>query len=153
MTRHLVSLVAGICILSTTVWTQAALPIAVDQRVRVTTADGTHIGRVIAIAPDSVRLSIDDQSPVSIDRPSIRSIEVSRDRESKTKKYAIRGAIIAGLIGAISLGLQHESVGEDGSSAGKAAALGAFSGGLFGGLIGGAIGAAKSADRWEHVWP
>ena len=153
MTRYLVSLLAGICILSTTAWTQAALPIAVDQRVRVTTADGTHIGRVIAIAADSVRLSIDDQSPVSIDRPSIRSIEVSRDRESKTKKYAIRGAIIAGLIGAISLGLQHESVGEDGSSAGKAAALGAFSGGLFGGLIGGAIGAAKSADRWEHVWP
>ena len=153
MTRRLASLVVGICVLATTAWAQAALPITVDQRVPVTTADGAHVGRVIAIAADSVRLSIDDQNPISIDRPTIRSIEVSRGRESKAKKYAIRGAIIAGLIGAISLGLQHESVGEDGSSAGEAAALGAFSGGLFGGLIGGAIGAAKSADRWEQVWP
>jgi hypothetical protein len=81
---------------------------------------------------------------------------VSRGNTSKAagaKKGALWGAVIAGTIGAISLGLQHETVGEDGSSAGKAAALGAFSGGLFGGLIGAGVGAARAGEKWQTVWP
>jgi hypothetical protein len=64
-------------------------------------------------------------------RQNITKAEVSRSQGSKAKKYAIRGAIISAAIGAISLGYQHDTVGEDGSSVGEAAALGAFSGGLF----------------------
>jgi hypothetical protein len=151
MTRVLTTVVAlG---LASPAFGQAAIPVAADQRVRVTTTEATHIGRVAGMAADSLRISIEDRDPIAIATPSIRKVEVSRGRESKAKKYAIRGAIISGLIGAISLGLQHDSVGDEGSSVGKAAALGAFSGGLFGGLIGGAIGAAKSVDRWEQVWP
>lgn len=151
MTR-IVPIVVVTC-LATPAFAQTGLPVAVDQRVRITAADATHVGRVVAVAADSVRVSIDNNAPVSIATPTIRKVEVSRGRESKAKKYAIRGAIISGLIGAISLGLQHDTVGEEGSSVGKAAALGAFSGGLFGGLVGGAIGAATGADRWEQVWP
>jgi hypothetical protein len=154
MTRNLVSFVVGICGLSATVLAQAALPIAVDQRVRVWTAAPAAVtGRVVSINAGGFEVSEDGRAPVMIARATVQRIEVSRGRESRFKKYAIRGAIISGLLGAISLGLQHETVGDEGSSAGKAAALGAFSGGLFGGLIGGAIGAAKSADRWEQVWP
>ncbi len=138
--------------LAAPVFAQTGLPVEVDQRVRIT-ADATHVGRVVAVTADSVRVAIDSHTPLAIATPTIRKVEVSRGRESKAKKYAIRGAIISGLIGAISLGLQHDTVGEGGSSVGKAAALGAFSGGLFGGLVGGAIGAAKSADRWEQIWP
>jgi hypothetical protein len=130
---------------------QASLPINVDQRVRLTIAgDSTRVGRVISVTAQSVRMADDEHD---IAAKNITRVEVSRGHASKAKKYAIRGAIISAAIGALSLGYQHDTVGEDGSSVGEAAALGAFSGGLFGGLIGGAIGATKSADRWEQVWP
>jgi len=119
--------------------------------VRLTIAgDSTRVGRVVSATAQSVRLADDDHD---IATKNITKVEVGRSQGSKAKKYAIRGAIISAAIGAISLGLQHDTVGEDGSSVGEAVALGAFSGGLFGGLIGGAIGATKSADRWEQVWP
>jgi hypothetical protein len=132
---------------------QPTARVSVDQRVRVTTDIATHVGRVVAVAPENMRVAADDREPVTIATPTIRKIEVSRGRESKWKKYALRGAIISGAIGGVLLPLQHEAVGEDGATVGKAAALGIWSGGLFGGLIGGAIGASKSADRWEQVWP
>jgi hypothetical protein len=53
--------------------------------------------------------------------------------------------------GAISLGLQHDQVGDGSSVVGSAVALGAWSGMLFGGLIGAAIGAGHSGERWERV--
>jgi hypothetical protein len=132
---------------------QATARVSVDERVRVTTDTATHVGRVVAVAPESVRVAPDDRDPVTIATPTVRKIEISRGRQSKWKKYAIRGAIISGKIGGVLLPLQHEAVGENGTSVGKAVALGVWSGGLFGGLIGGAIGASKSADRWEQVWP
>jgi len=146
-------LVAAVAWLSGPAYAQSALPVTAGERVRITAADGTHVGRIVEVAAGSLRVSIEGAAAISIATTSIHTVEVSRGRRSKAKKYAIRGAIIAGLVGAVSLGLQHESVGEDGSSVGKAAALGAFSGGLVGGLIGGAIGATRRADRWEQVWP
>ena len=136
---------------------QARLPIAVDERLRIWTdaADATT-GRVTAVTPDTVQLAIDGHEPATVAVSTIRRIEVSRSDSSRGagfKKSAIRGAIIMAAIGAVLLPLQHESVGEDGSSVGEAVALGAWSGGLFGGLIGGAIGAARAGDRWEQVYP
>ena len=136
---------------------QARLPIAVDQRVRVWTdaADATT-GRVTAVTPDTVQLAVDGREPATVAVSTIRRVEVSRSHTSRGagfKKGAIRGAIIMAAIGAVSLGLQHETVGEDGSSVGEAVALGVWSGGLFGGLIGGAFGAARAGDRWEQVYP
>ena len=150
MTRVVAVIVA---LTTSPAFAQSTIPVAVDQRVRVTTDDSLRVGRVVGTAADSLRISVDSNDATAIATASIRKVEVSRGRGSKAMKYAIRGAIISGLIGAVSLGLQHDSVGEHGSSVGKAAALGAFSGGLFGGLIGGAIGATKRADRWEQVWP
>ena len=131
---------------------QPSTKVANGQRVRITDAAGEHVGTVAAVTADSVRLN-DSARETTIAFAGVSRIEVSRGHESKWKKYALRGAIISGAIGAISLGLQHDTVGENGSSVGKAAALGIWSGGLFGGLIGGAIGATKSADHWETVWP
>ena len=154
MTRNLVSAVIVICGLSASVWAQSTLPIAVDQRVRIWTAAAEAVtGKVVGVTRDTLQIAVDGRDQTTVAVATVRRVEVSRGRESKAKKYAIRGAIISGLLGAISLGLQHDTVGEQGSSVGKAAALGAFSGGLFGGVIGGAIGAVKSADRWEQVWP
>jgi hypothetical protein len=154
MTRRFVSLVVMICGLSATMWAQAALPIAIDQRVRVWTASPSAVtGQVVSINAGGFEVAEEGRTPVMIARATVQRIEVSRGRQSKIKKYAIRGAIISGLIGAILLPLQHEEVGEDGASVGEAIALGAWSGGLFGGLIGAAIGATKSTDRWEQVWP
>jgi len=150
MTRAFVVVVC--CSLAAPVFGQATNSVSVDQRVRITTDNTTHVGRVVAVAPESVRVAVDDREPVTIATPTVRKIEVSRGRQSKWKKYAVRGAIISGAIGAVSAGAQHDTI-DGGSSVGKAAALGLWSGGLFGGLIGGAIGASKSADRWEQVWP
>ena len=151
MTRNIAWIVVAIFGLAANAFAQASLPVSIDQRVRLTIAgDSTRIGRVVSVTAQGVRLADADHD---IATKNITRVEVSRSRGSKAKMYAIRGAIISGAIGAISLGLQHDTVGEEGASVGKAAALGAFSGGLFGGLIGGAIGATKSADRWEQVWP
>ena len=142
----------AICV-SLPAFAQSAFPVSVDQRVRVTIGNDTNVvGRVSSVAADGFQIASDDGKTYPANK-GITKIEVSRGRQSKWKKYAIRGAIISGAIGAISLGLQHDTVGENGSSVGEAVALGIWSGGLFGGLIGGAIGAAKSADRWEQVWP
>jgi hypothetical protein len=151
LTRAFVVLVCSSLV--TPAFAQATNSVAVDQRVRVTTDTATHIGRVVAVAPESVRVAADDRDPVAIATPAVRKIEISRGRGSKWRTYAIQGAIISGAIGGVLLPLQRETVGENGTSVGKAVALGVWSGGLFGGLIGGAIGASKSADRWEQVWP
>ncbi len=143
----------GACGLAVPVMAQSSLPLSVDQRVRIETTGSTVTGRVLAVSPDNLRLAVDGQDQVTIATPTVRRVDVSRGTGRKTTQYAIRGAVIAGAIGAISLGLQHESVGESGSSVPKAAALGAWYGGLFGGLIGAGIGASRRADRWEQVWP
>jgi hypothetical protein len=136
---------------------QSNLPIAVDQRVRLwTDAADAVTGRVTAVTPATAQVAVDGRDPVTIATTAVRRVEISRGRTSRGvgfRKGAIRGALIMGALGAISLGLQHEQVGEEGSSVAKAAALGVWSGGLFGGLIGGAIGAARAGDRWEQVWP
>jgi len=153
MTRTLVALAVAFCVLvSISASAQPATKISTGERVRITSENGTHIGTVAAVTNDNVRLT-DGARETTIALAGVRTIEISRGQQSRWKKYALRGAIISGAIGAISLGLQHEEVGENGSSVGKAAALGAWSGGLFGGLIGSAIGATRHTDQWERVWP
>ena len=136
---------------------QPMLPIAVDQRVRIWTAAADAVtGRVVAITVDTVQVAEEGHDPVTVVSRTVRRVEVSRgvaSRGAGFKKGAVRGAIVLAAIGALSLGLQHDSVGEDGSSVGGAVALGAFSGALFGALVGGAIGAARSGDEWQQVFP
>jgi hypothetical protein len=136
---------------------QSSLPITVDQRVRLwTDAAGAVTGRVTAVTPATVQVEAAGLDPVTIATATVRRVEISRSRSSRGagfRRGALRGAIIMGVLGAISLGLQHDSVGEDGATATEAVLLGAWSGGLFGGLIGGGIGAARAGDRWEQVWP
>lgn len=151
--RRVLAVVVAVA-LAAPVFAQSTFPVSVDQRVRVTlVTDARMVGRVSSVTSNDFQIAGDDGRTHSANRNELKRIEVSRGRTSKWKKYALRGAIISGVIGAISLGLQHDTVGENGSSVGEAVALGVWSGGLFGGLIGGAIGAAKSADRWETVWP
>lgn len=136
---------------------QSPLPIAVDQRVRLwTDAADAVIGRVAAVTPQSVQISVAGIEPIIVATTAVRRVEVSRGQTSRGagfRRGALRGALILAAIGAVSGALQHEQVGEDGATVAEAAALGIWSGGLFGGLIGGAIGAARAGDRWEQVWP
>ena len=157
MTRVLLAFVVGICGPSVTASAQSTLPIAVDERVRVWTSSQEAItGRVASIAADGFEVANEGATPVRVARSAVTKIEVSRGVTSTgagAKKGAFWGAIISGAAGAVLLALQHEQVGEDGSSVGKAAALGAWSGGLFGGLIGAGVGAARAGENWEQVWP
>ena len=126
------------------------------QRVRITHANGQQmIGTVVAVTADAARLT-DGAQEQTIDLSGARRIEVSNGSTSKgagAKTGALRWGLIMGAVGAISLGLQHEEVGEEGSSVGEAVALGLWSGGLFGGLIGAGIGAARAGEKWETTWP
>ena len=158
MARNLVMfVVVGICGVPAFASAQASLPISVNQRVRVwTQAPEAITGNVVTSAADGFEVANDGGAPVRVARTAVRRIEVSRGGTSKgsgAKKGALRGAIIMAAAGAVLAGLQHEEIGEDGSSVGKAAALGAWSGGLFGGLIGAGVGAARAGERWEQVWP
>ena len=137
---------------------QSSFPIAVDQRVRLwTDAADAVTGRVTAVTPATVQLSVDGRNQVTVATRSVRRVEVSRGQSTTRgagfRKGAIRGAIILASISAVSAMLQHEQVGEDGATVAEAALLGIWSGGLFGGLIGGGIGAARAGEQWEQVWP
>ena len=151
-----IALSASLLINSTVaVAAQPATRISTGQRVRITNETGQLIGTVISVTPDNVRIT-DGAQERTIALAGVRRIDVSTGTTSKgagAKKGAIRWGLIMAAIGAVSLGLQHDDVGEDGSSAGEAVALGAFSGALFGGLIGAGIGAARAGEKWETVWP
>jgi hypothetical protein len=158
MTRRIVMFaVVAICGAPAVAAAQAMLPISVDQRVRVwTSAPEAITGRVVSVSVDGFELSNESGAPLRVARPTVQRIEVSRGvtpRGAGAMKGAVRGAIISGAAGAVLAGLQHDEIGENGSSVGHAAALGAWSGGLLGGLIGAGVGAARAGERWEKVWP
>ena len=158
MPRNIVMcVVVAICGVPLFAAAQTALPISVDQRVRVwTSAPEAIIGRVASVSADGFEVSNESGAPLRVARPTVKRIEVSRGVTSKgagATKGAIWGAIVLGAAGAVLAGLQHDEIGESGSSVGHAAALGAWSGGLFGGLIGAGVGAARAGERWEQVWP
>ena len=136
---------------------QAGARFTKGDRVRVWTSERTVTGQVSATAPDRIELQPDGGEPaLSIPLATVRKVEISRGRPNRAQRArtgAKWGALLGGGLGAVSLGVQHQQVGDGGSSVGKAAALGAFSGGLFGGLIGAGIGAVRSGDKWEHVYP
>jgi hypothetical protein len=130
----------------------------VDQgdRVRVSTRSvDKKTGVVEAATPDAIQVRLDgDVRSLEIPVAELTRIEISqgpRGRCAAAWSKGKWGALIGAVPGAISLALQHEQVGEDGSSAGEAALLGAWSGGLFGGLIGALIGAANPGEAWEKV--
>jgi hypothetical protein len=136
---------------------QAALPISVNQRVRLwTDASDALVGRVVMVSPQTVQVEVTGVEPITVATTTVRRLEVSRGQTTKgqgLKKGALWGAIILASIGAVSGALQHDQVGDDGATVAEAALLGIWSGALFGGLIGGAIGAARAGDNWEQVWP
>jgi len=134
---------------------QLSTKISNGQRVRITNDSGQLIGTVVAVTSDSIRIT-DGAQERTVELARVKRIDVSTGVTSKgagAKKGAIRWGLIMAGIGAVSLGLQHDDVGEDGSSVGEAVALGLWSGGLFGGLIGAGVGAARAGEKWEKVWP
>jgi hypothetical protein len=132
--------------------------IAVGERIRVwTTEHPPVVGGVSAVFPDSIEVRPDGGEPVvRVSLPTVTALEISRHRISRwrgARRGAAWGAFLAGAVGAISLGVQHEQVGEHGSGVPKAVALGAYSGALFGGLVGAVVGAVRSDDNWEPLYP
>lgn len=136
---------------------QSLLPIAVDQRVRIWTASAdAMVGRVAAVARDTIQVDVDGGNRAIVAAVTIRRIELSGGKKSRgagAKAGAIRGALVAGALGAILLGWQHQDVGDDGASVGEAVALGLWSGALFGGAIGAGVGAARAGEKWTQVFP
>ncbi len=126
------------------------------QLVRITNTTGDPLtGRVVETTSDALVIELDhDGGLVSIQRENVASVETLRPRTrsqaawSNAKWWALIGAASG-----LTLGFQHEQVGEDGATFAEAAALGAWSGGLFGGLIGAAVGALSPGDEWVKVSP
>lgn len=124
-------------------------------RVRVSTLTlDKKSGVVESAAPGVLSIRLDGElGSISIPVAELKSIEIShgpRTRCAAAWSKGKWGALIGGISG-ISLGFQHEEVGEEGLSFGEAALLGAWSGGLIGGLIGAAIGAGNPGEVWENV--
>jgi hypothetical protein len=129
--------------------------VARGERVRVeTTARERLTGRVAETSSETIVLELEDDSGSrSISRGDVAGVETRRPRSRSGGAWhkAKWGALLGAVPGAISLGIQHEAVGEDGASVAGAAALGAWSGGLFGGLIGAAVGALSPGEEWVKV--
>lgn len=126
------------------------------RRVRVTTTAGERLtGSVGEKTSDGLVIELDDDGGSrSIPLVDVTTLETGSPQSrcqsawSTAKWWALIGAASG-----LTLGFQHEQVGEDGSSFAEAAALGAWSGGLFGGLIGAAIGALSPGEEWLKVDP
>ena len=140
----------------------AAIPAAAEdergergERVRITTSTGNRwMGRVTEETSDAIVVELDGEGGSrSIPLVEVAGIEHLRPRSRSEAAWsrAKWGALLGAVPGAISLGLQHEQVGEDGTSVGGAAALGAWSGGLLGGLIGAAVGALNPGEEWVTI--
>ena len=133
---------------------QQPADLVVGSRVRVSASDGRMLtGRVEQVTADTLVLLPEGRAAVTIPITALNRVDVSRGspfRGRSAWRYAKWGAAIGAASGAVSLGLQHDQVG-DGSSVGGAVALGAWSGMLFGGLIGAAIGAGRSGEKWERI--
>jgi hypothetical protein len=131
--------------------------IVAGARVRVSTNEADErTGLVESVGSDAFVVRLDgDPLPRTLSFANITNIELSQGQRSRCSgawQKAKWGTLI-GAVSGLSLGFQHEQVGEDGASVGEAMALGAWSGGLFGGLIGAAIGAIHPGEEWEKVTP
>lgn len=144
------------CVSPTELALQEAPAIGPGARVRVWTMELEKVvGVVQEVTSVTLVLNVDDGARrMSIPLASLTRIETSGGRVPRGQaawKAARWGALFGAVPGAISLGLQHEQVGESGSSVPGAVALGAFAGGLFGGMIGAAIGAIRPGERWQEA--
>jgi hypothetical protein len=126
-------------------------------RVRVSTNDGDgQTGVVENVAADSLLIRLDGVSlPRTLSFAEIDRLELSHGQRSRCSGawHKAKWGTLIGAVSGLSLGFQHEQVGEDGATVGEAMALGAWSGGVMGGLIGAAIGAIHPGERWENVSP
>jgi hypothetical protein len=127
-------------------------------KVRVSTSgSGTVEGRLQELTSDALLIELARDSRVeTVPLSEVTKLETSlgsRGRGSAAWSKAKWGALIGAIPGAISLGAQHQQVGEDGSSVAGAAALGAWSGAILGGLIGAAVGAIHPGEEWQKVVP
>ncbi len=157
MWRLLLWFVAISCLAGGRLQAQQAPTLTPGDLIRLETADlGRVMGRVQSLTADELVFRVPSRNlPFTVPLAEITMLERSRSvtRRQSAWTGAKWGALVGAIPGALSLGLQHEQVGKEGSSVAKAATLGAFSGGLFGGLIGAAVGAGRAGDRWERLEP
>ncbi len=110
------------------------------------------VGTVMTANADTLFLKIDNQpEPVILSVPvaSLKKLEVSRGKNSKTGSVAGIGFLVGAIAGA-ALGYHADERGND-LAPEHAALIGAGYGGLIGILIGAATGSRMRGDRWEEV--
>ncbi len=126
-----------------------------QSRIRVQQAgqSGWTVGNVVRSSDDSLHI-FTESGLVSVSRPEIARLDISRGRVSNVGGGLKRGAFIGGAIGlALGVAVLVEQSGEDsfieyGPEIIPGAALG---GALWGGFIGALVGAGKRTDVWEEV--
>ena len=142
---------------STEAAAQDTPPIAVGERVRVSTASGaTYVGLVGMVTSAVIEVQDEEGSRSSVPLSTVRRLEVSRGQKSNASAGAfigfVTGAITGALIGG-SLGDAPPIFGGETSplSAEKKAFIGFLLGGAGGAIIGKLIGEAVHSDRWVEV--
>ena len=141
---------------STEAAAQDTPPIAVGERVRVSTASGaTYVGLVGMVTSAVIEVQDEEGSRSSVPLSTVRRLEVSRGQKSN----ASAGAFIGFVTGAITGALIGGSLGDDPPllseafffSAGEKAGIGFLLGAGGGAIIGALIGEAVHSDRWVEV--
>ena len=153
MRRPLALLLVGVLTIPSVLTAQAVSP---GSRVRVTDpAEGTRIGTVVAVTPDTLEVRFahgSEPTPVAIAR--VTRLDVSRGRERRTMGRAALGVVVGAgvgsLIGAISASDCPTGVQLCPSARGNRI----LSGGTLLGSVGGVIGliaGRRPAELWEQV--
>jgi hypothetical protein len=119
-------------------------------RVRVTLLerrDAPVVGTLLALPPSGLEMRVErDSTALTILRPDIERLEISRGTRSRSSRGAVRGALIVGGIGALGGFFFSWFPSEYGRDQAYLVGIG----GVGGALLGAGLGALMTAGRYER---
>ena len=137
----------------------SSVSVPAGSRVRAmpTGAERYHVGSLLAVPDDSVRLSLERTGDsLALARASLARFDVSRGRRAQTGKGAIYGLAVGAFAGLILGAATYE--GCDGCfgpdpGIGGSAVIGGILFGAIGAGVGAIVGAQVKGERWVPVDP
>jgi len=130
-------------------WSQdLSTELPVGSRIRVSSRGQETIGRLRVLWTDSLEMGPDGgTAPMRVRFSTIDRLEVSTEPQGRSRKEAVMGGLIGGMLGGLTFTIVARKQWDNGSP--LAFPLGALIGGVSGILFGGTVGPGASQETWR----